>query len=371
MELENELKSKLSSIKSIDLEAKESARVYVDSLIKPPGSLGKLESIAVQISGITGQVHNDIDRKRIIVLCADNGVTSEGISSAPITVTASQAVNMTKRITGMSSMANHFGVDVEVVDMGIMTDYNCDEILDRKIRKGTGNIVVERAMTRDETIKAILTGIELAQMAKSEAFDILGVGEMGIGNTTTSAAVLSAITAVEPAILVGRGGGLTDKAFNDKKDVVKKAVRRFIDDETSPDKTDVIEILSQLGGLDIAAMCGVFLGASINRIPVVVDGYISVVAALCACKLDERVKEYLFPSHLSEEPGYNIAASEIGFEPWLCLDMRLGEGSGCVIAFQVIESSLAMMNNMATFEGGGINDDYLEDIRKQERLRKC
>ena len=365
MDLELELKEKIAEIESVYSDKRIEASEYIDSLIKPPKSLGKLEKIAISLAGITGQVKNELKKKRIIVLCADNGVTCEGVSSAPVSVTASQAVNMTKGITGMSSMARHFGIETEIVDVGISTDYDCRQILDRKIRKGTGNIAIEPALTREEVVRAILVGMECADRAALEKVDVLGVGEMGIGNTTTSAAVLAAISGALPGDVVGRGGGLTDDAFQKKISVVEKALNRFL--SSGSDKEDIINILSELGGLDIAAMCGVFLGAAKNRIPVVIDGYISVVAALCACKLNKKVSGYLFPSHESKEKGYRIAISMLDLKPWFNLDMGLGEGSGCVIAFQIMEAACAFVCNMATFEGGGICDDYLEDIRKQEK----
>ena len=365
MDLELELKEKIAEIESVYSDKRIEASEYIDSLIKPPKSLGKLEKIAISLAGITGQVKNELKKKRIIVLCADNGVTCEGVSSAPVSVTASQAVNMTKGITGMSSMARHFGIETEIVDVGISTDYDCRQIIDRKIRKGTGNIAIEPALTREEVVRAILVGMECADRAALEKVDVLGVGEMGIGNTTTSAAVLAAISGALPGDVVGRGGGLTDDAFQKKISVVEKALNRFL--SSGSDKGDIINILSELGGLDIAAMCGVFLGAAKNRIPVVIDGYISVVAALCACKLNKKVSGYLFPSHESKEKGYRIAISMLDLKPWFNLDMGLGEGSGCVIAFQIMEAACAFVCNMATFEGGGICDDYLEDIRKQEK----
>lgn len=365
MDLELELKEKIAEIENVYSDKRIETSEYIDSLIKPPKSLGKLEKIAISLAGITGKIKNRLEKKRIIVLCADNGVTCEGVSSAPVSVTASQAVNMTKGITGMSSMARHFGIETEIVDVGISTDYDCRQILDRKIRKGTGNIAIEPALEREEVVRAILVGMECADRASMDKVDVLGVGEMGIGNTTTSAAVLAAISGAMAEDVVGRGGGLTDEAFNNKISVVERAVSRFL--SSGSDKEDIINILSELGGLDIAAMCGVFLGAAKNRIPVIIDGYISVVAALCACKLNKKVSGYLFPSHESKEKGYRIAISMLDLKPWFNLDMGLGEGSGCVIAFQIMEAACAFVCNMATFEGGGICDDYLEDIRKQEK----
>ena len=359
--MNEKLESFLKNVKPADDAAMAEAFRYLETLAKPPGSLGKLEEAACRFAGITGKLHNHTEKKRIIVLCADNGVTAHGVSSAPVSVTAAQAVNMTKNLTGMSSMAHAFGQEVQVVDVGIATDYICDKILNRNIRKGTGDILREPAMTEQEVYDAILTGISLAQMASMDAVNLIGVGEMGIGNTTTSSAVLGALIGMNAEEVTGRGGGLTDKAFEIKKNVIDRALAFH---KLREDQSDVIKILSCVGGLDIAAMCGVYIGAAFYRIPAVIDGFISIVAALCAVRLCPAVRDYLFPSHLSEEKGYLIAAKALDLEPWLALDMRLGEGSGCVIAFCVIEAACAMINGMGSFATNGIYDGYLEDIRK-------
>ncbi|WP_034462073.1 nicotinate-nucleotide--dimethylbenzimidazole phosphoribosyltransferase [Butyrivibrio sp. AE3003] len=371
------IKKYIEGVGRADADAKIRAREYDDALIKPPRSLGKLEDIAVKLAGITGHVKNRIGCKKILVFCADNGVTAEGVASAPVSVTASQAVNMTSGITGMSALAKNFGAEVVVVDVGVATEFPLTfdgkkaPIIDKKIRKGTGNIVCEPAMSMDECLCAILTGIEIAvgndDGAEPGYIDLVGIGEMGIGNTTTSAAVLSAITGVCSDGLTGRGAGISDEAYDNKKKVINKAlslhgltdaVDKYVDDFGA-----VTDILSKVGGLDIAAMCGAFIGAAYSGKGAVIDGYISAVAALLAVKLCPAVSDYLFPSHVSTEPGYMLAIKELGLRPYLDLNMGLGEGSGCVLAFGVIEGACAMMNDMATFEGGGIDDSYLEGIR--------
>ena len=385
------IKNYIEGVGSADVSAKNRAKEYDDALIKPPRSLGKLEDIAVKLSGITGAVKNKVGSKKILVFCADNGVTDEGVASAPITVTASQAVNMTSGITGMSALARNFGVEVVVVDVGVATEFPLTfdgkkaSIIDRKIRKGTGNIVCEPAMSKDECLCAILTGIEIAvgkeddveigtsgnahvESNLTQAFiDLVGIGEMGIGNTTTSAAVLSAITGVDSNDLTGRGAGICDEAYDNKKKVIKEALSLHgladLSGKYADDFDAVTDVLSKVGGLDIASMCGAFIGAAYAGKGAVIDGYISAVAALLAVKLCPAVSDYLFPSHVSTEPGYMLAIKELGLSPYLDLNMGLGEGSGCVLAFGVIEGACAMMNNMATFEGGGIDDSYLEGIR--------
>lgn len=349
-----------NSIKPLDAQAIKLAKERQAKLAKPPGSLGKLEDISIQLAGISGKVKNSAEKCRIIVLCADNGVIEEGVSSAPRSVTMAQAVNMTKRLTGMSAMAKYFGNEVVVADLGIADDYDCPEILNRKLMPGTRNFYKEDAMDRETAEKAILIGYELAEDAKESGCDVIGVGEMGIGNTSSSSAVLSVLTGLSIEQVTGRGGGLTDQAFIHKKEVLEQSIA-----SRKPDKDDVIDVLSKVGGLDIAAMCGVFLGAAAFRIPVVIDGFISVVAALCAARIAPLAKEYMLPSHESYEPGYAAAIKELGLQPWLALGMRLGEGSGCPIAFEVIKAACAAMNSMALFgEESVIDDGYLDEIRK-------
>lgn len=356
---EQELKT--LPIAPADNAAMEKARQRQAELAKPPGSLGKLEDYSIRLAGITGNVKNEIEKCRVIVLAADNGVTAEGVSSAPTSVTLSQVINMTRHITGMSSLAYYFGNEVVVADLGIDTDRKIPGVLDRKIRRSTGNIAKERAMTRQQVLDAMAVGLDLAADAAKDGVNAVGVGEMGIGNTTTSSAVLSALTGATPESVTGRGGGLTDQAFAVKKQVITQALALH-----HPDREDVVDVLSAVGGLDLAAMTGVFLGCALQRIPAVVDGFISIVAALCACRLNPNVKDYLFLSHASYEIGYRLAAEELGLEPCLLLDMRLGEGSGCPIAFQILKAACAVMNGMGTFAEAAIQDDYLEPIRAQD-----
>ncbi len=361
MNYEELLREELKHIIPADADAMARAAVYQGTLAKPPGSLGELENIYIRLCGITGKLRPAYAPCRIVVLCADNGVVEEGVSVTPRSVTAAQAVNMTRHRTGMSALAHHFGDQVQVVDVGITDEYHCPEIVNRKIMPGTRNLAHEPAMTREETARAIWTGIELARQAKDEGVAVLGVGEMGIGNTTTSAAVLAALTELPVEAVTGRGGGMTDAGFLRKKQVITRALALH-----RPDKDDVLDVLSKVGGLDMAAMCGVFLGAGRYRLPAVIDGFISVVAALCAHRLCPAVGDYLFASHLSREVGYAAAIRELGLAPWLHLGMRLGEGSGCPIAFRVMEAACAVADGMATFEGAAIDDSYLDEIRGKD-----
>ena len=363
VQLEEKIERILQNVKPLDRTAMDAAAKHQSRLAKPPGSLGKLEDISIRFAGITGNLYNAINHSRIIVFCADNGVVDEGVSCAPQTVTAAQAVNMTKGLTGMSAMARYFGCELVVVDVGIKTSYRCAAVRDCNIAKGTKNLAEEPAMTREETVRAILTGTGIASEAAQDGMDVIGIGEMGIGNTTTSSAVLAALTGLQVETVTGRGGGVTDEGYKKKKEVIENALKLH-----EPDAGDPIDVLSKVGGLDLAAMCGAFIGAAACRMPVVIDGYISIVAALCAARLCPDAAGYFFPSHCSYEIGYNAAAKELGFDPWLDLDMRLGEGSGCPLAFEVISAACAVMNGMATFEGASINDSYLDEIRKKDNF---
>ncbi|MBR0136188.1 MAG: nicotinate-nucleotide--dimethylbenzimidazole phosphoribosyltransferase [Clostridia bacterium] len=353
-----ELLSFINGITGADENAVKAALIRQASLAKPPRSLGKLEDISVRFAGVTGKVINDPKNCRVIVFAADNGVVEEGVALTPQSVTLSQAVNMTEHKTGMSSLAKYFGDSVQVVDVGINCGKTPEGLVDRKINKGTLNIRKGPAMTRGEALAAIKAGIDAAEDARRDGIDIVGVGEMGIGNTTTSAAVISVLTGTDPSLVTGRGSGLTDEAYELKKRVIMDAIS-----VNAPDPNDIIGVLSSVGGFDLCAMTGAFLGCAKNRIPAVVDGVISIAAALCAVRLCPAVKDHLFLSHVSTEPGYSAAAKELGLSPYLMLEMRLGEGSGCPIAFEIIKAACAVMRCMATFEEASINDGYLDSIR--------
>ena len=355
-----ELDSLLEKIKAPDQAAMDAARAYQATLAKPPESLGRLEALSIQLAGITGKIHNWMERTHLLIFAADNGVVEEGVSSAPQSVTLQQTINLTRAKTGASTLCRHFGVGITVCDVGVNAEIHDKAVLNRKIAYGTNNIAKMPAMTREQTITAILTGAGVAIHTEADA---LGVGEMGIGNTTTSAAVLSALLDVPPEQVTGRGGGITDEAFQRKKEVIRRAI-----ETNRPDKTDVIDVLSKVGGLDIAAMCGAFLGAAATRRPVVIDGFISAVAALCAVRLKPEARHYLVPSHASFEIGYTLAMQAMDLQPMLLLGMRLGEGSGCPLAFQVLDAACAIINEMATFQQAGIDDGYLEEIRQGDKF---
>ena len=347
-------------IEPLDETAMTAARERQAQLAKPPGSLGRLEELSIQLAGITGKVHNRIERKHLLVFAADNGVVAEGVSSAPQSVTLMQTINLTRHKTGASTLCKHFGCGITVCDVGVNAEIREPKVLNRKIAFGTGNILHGPAMTRQQCIKAIQTGFALAQETDA---DVIGIGEMGIGNTTTSSAVLSVLLEADVEAVTGRGGGITNQSFLRKKQVIKDAIAI-----NQPNKTDVIDVLAKVGGFDIAAMCGAFLGCAEKRCPVVIDGFISAVAALCAYKLCPEAVGYFIPSHASYEIGYRLAMDAMGLQPIFLLGMRLGEGSGCPLAFEVLSAACSIINDMATFDQAGIDDGYLDEIRQGDKF---
>lgn len=352
------LNKTLKGIKPIDELAEKEAVRYLDSLAKPIGSLGSLEELAAQIAGITGKINNSFDKKCTIVMAADNGIHEEGVSACPQEITAIQTINMTKGITGICVLSKHADAEVIIVDIGVKGNLEAAGIINKKISHGTKNITKEPAMTREQAIKAVEIGIELVGELVSKGYNLFGTGEMGICNTSTSSAVLMALSGISAEQAVGKGSGLTDADYAKKKRIIERAL-----EINNPDKNDTLDVLSKVGGYDIAGMAGCFLGAAYYRVPIVIDGFISMVAALTAYKLNPLVKDYMIASHHSEEPGYKHGISILKLEPMLNLHMRLGEGTGCPLAFNIIEASQAVIKNMATFEQAAINDDYLVDIR--------
>ena len=354
--MQKELDALVRAVAPLDRSAMTAAEEYQARLAKPPGSLGRLEEISIQLAGITGRVHNALNKKQLLVFAADNGVVAEGVSSAPQSVTKQQTINLMRGKTGAAVLAKHFGCGLTVCDVGVNADIYESTVLNRKIAYGTQNICTGPAMTREQTLQAILTGAEIARTVDA---DVIGVGEMGIGNTTTSSAVLAVLLGADVEAVTGRGGGITEESFRKKKTVIRTAI-----EVNRPGRDDVVGVLSKVGGFDICAMVGAFLGAAYYKLPAVIDGYISAVAALAAVRLAPKAAGYLFGSHLSKEQGYLIAMDALGIRPFFDLGMRLGEGSGCPISFKIIETACATMNGMATFAEGAIDADYLEEGKK-------
>ena len=358
--MQKELDALVREVLPLDRGAMTAAEEYQARLAKPPGSLGRLEELSIQLAGITGRVHNALNKKQLLVFAADNGVVAEGVSSAPQSVTKQQTINLMRGKTGAAVLAKHFGCGLTVCDVGVNADIYESAVLNRKIAYGTQNICTGPAMTREQALQAILTG---AAVAENVDADVIGVGEMGIGNTTTSSAVLAVLLGADVEAVTGRGGGITEESFRKKKAVIRTAI-----EVNRPDRDDVVGVLSKVGGFDLAAMCGAFLGAAAARRPAVIDGLISAAAALCAVRLCPNVRGYLVPSHASFEIGYRLAMEAMDLRPLFDLGMRLGEGSGCPLAFQVLDAACAVINDMATFDEAGINDDYLDEIRRGDQF---
>lgn len=358
--MQEKIEALVRAVQPLDQKAMLAAEAHQARLAKPPGSLGRLEELSVQLAGITGKVHNELPRKQLLIFAADNGVVAEGVSSAPQSVTMQQTINLTRGKTGAALLAKRFGCGLTVCDVGVNADICESAVLNRKISYGTQNICAGPAMTREQALQAILTGAAVAENVDADA---VGIGEMGIGNTTTSSAVLAVLLGADVDKVTGRGGGITEESFRKKKAVIRTAIA-----VNRPNRDDVIDVLAKVGGFDLAAMCGAFLGAAASRRAAVIDGFISAVAALCAVRLCPLVHGYLIPSHASFEIGYRLAIEELALRPLFDLGMRLGEGSGCPLAFQVLDAACAVMNNMASFDEADINDDYLDEIRQGDQF---
>ena len=353
------LKSTLKEITGPNKEVMEETQIIWDGFLKPMGSLGSLEDISVKISGMTGQVRNKIDKRAIVVMAGDNGVVEEGVSACPPNFTVLLTESMLKGITGVSALGKFAKADIITVDIGLGGDVIHEDLINRKIAYGTKNFTKGPAMTYEEAVKAIEVGIEIGDKLYGDGYDILGTGELGIGNTTTSAAVLSGLTDLDVDITCGKGAGLTEEQYAGKKATIVKAINL-----NKPNKDDAIDVIAKVGGFDIAGMCGLYLSAAKNKRPIVVDGFISSAAALCAVRIEPLVRDYLIPSHLSDEPGAKYLMKELKLKPMLNMGMRLGEGTGCPLAFGIIEASLYTLDNMGTYEDGSMSSETLVDIRE-------
>lgn len=338
---------RIHSITPLNSQAMKNAQALQNSLIKPVGSLGELEQISIKLAGITGQVHNKISRKIIFLFGSDHGIYNEGISSAPQDFTRKlmQAYAI-KQNAGINILSRQAGAELKIYDLGVKNLELHENIITRKfLPEGTRNFLHERSMSLETAEKVITFGIDLVMKAKSDGVNLIGTGEVGMANTTPACACIMAALNSRDVNLVGRGAGLNDEDFTRKKKVILEALNFH-----AKNLTDPVNILSCVGGLDIAAMTGVFLGGAIYHVPVIIDGVISIAGALLAYQLQPSVREYFFASHESLEPAYNYAANFMNITPSLKLSMRLGEGTGCAIFMQIIEDAIAIINQMGTFD---------------------
>lgn len=319
-----------------------------DSVAKPLNGLGKLEEITAKIGSINGTVYPDISKRALVIMCADNGIVKEGISQSGQEVTRSVAEWMGRRKSSVCIMAEKAGVDIIPVDIGINTENTPEGVLDRKIRRGTGSFVEESAMTSEELDRAIETGMEIVRECKEQGYKILATGEMGIGNTTTSAAVCAALLNVPVEEVTGRGAGLCDEGYVHKVSVIKQGISKHglcalqTDKESRQSEMSVKHILSSVGGLDIAGLAGVFTGGAVYGVPVITDGFISAVAALCAERMLPGASRFMICSHIGREPGMKYVLDELGLDPVICADLALGEGTGAVMLFPLIDMALSL-----------------------------
>lgn len=337
-------------IKTLDANAMKAARVRQDSLTKPKRSLGILEDISIKIAGITGKPSPIIKDKVIVTMAGDHGVVRECVTAYPQEVTQQMVLNFVSGGAGINVIANQIGARVIVVDMGVVADIRSPAIVNKKINYGTKNMVKSPAMTKEEAIKSIEAGIELVENELKEGMDIVATGDMGIGNTTPSSAVVAAITGKPVAKVTGRGTGIDDKIFENKIKIIQKAL-----DLNRPNPNDPIDVLAKVGGFEIGGIAGVILGCAANRIPVVIDGFISGASALIATAIAPQSKDYIIAGHCSMEPGHKIALDYMGLKPLLNLDMRLGEGTGAALGIFIVETACRILSDMATFDEAGVS----------------
>ena len=342
----NSLFKLINNIKAINNENIEKAQRELDRKMKPKNSLGILEDICKKLAGIYTYPLKKLNKKCHIVVAADNGVIEEGVSSCPIEYTPIVSEAMLNQIACIGIFTKTLGIDLNVVDIGMKNDIKKDypNLIHKKIKRGTNNFVKEKAMTIDECLNAIYIGIDLIN-EKSQDYDIFSNGEMGIANTTTSSALLYSITRKNIDDVVGRGGGLSDEGLNKKKKIIVEACKKY-----NTFEMDAVEMLASVGGFDLACMVGMYIGVALNRKLMLVDGFISSVAALLACNLNKDIQDYLLFTHKSEEPGVNIILDYLKEKTFLNMNMRLGEGTGAVLAYPIIDCAVEMINTMKTPE---------------------
>ncbi len=351
--MEEKLRKILNNITEIDKKTIEFSKKHWLAVTKPLFSLGKLETVITQIAAIRGQDNFSLNKKALIIMCADNGVVAERVTQSKQHMTAVVSSNFLSGDTSVCYMAKRAGCDIYPVDIGIAEDVPglTDKAI--KIAYGTRNMAQEPAMTREETIRAILLGIEKVKELKNKGYDIIATGEMGIGNTTTSSAVTAVLLNKPAEEVTGRGAGLTSEGLQRKIDVIKKAVETL-----KPDKNDPIDVLSKVGGLDIAGLAGVFLGGAVYHIPIVIDGFISAISAIAACRICPVARDYVLASHVSKEPAARMLLDELKLSPMVTADMCCGEGTGAMTLFPLLDMALDVYQNLATWDNWNGDETY-------------
>lgn len=343
----------IKTIKTLDKSFFEKAQERLDSLTKPRGSLGRLEEIAAQVVAIREDLSPKLDNKVIFTFAGDHGVTEEGVSAFPKEVTPQMVFNFLNGGAGINVLARQAGAEVAVVDIGV--DFEFEEakgLIQRKVIKGTRNMAKGPAMTREEAEKCITVGIELANEFADKGYNLFGTGEMGIGNTTPSSAIITVFSGMSAKAVTGRGTGINDEALDNKSKVIEKAI-----DLNKPDPKDAIDVLAKVGGAEIAGIAGLCLGAAKRRIPVLIDGFISTAGALIAYEIEPKVREYMISAHKSVEAGQKAMLERMGLRPILDLDFRLGEGTGAAMGMSIVESAIRIYNEMATFAEASVSEE--------------
>jgi nicotinate-nucleotide--dimethylbenzimidazole phosphoribosyltransferase len=342
----------LSGIQSPDRTLLTRAQARLDRLTKPLGSLGRLEELAAQYVMISGELKPAVPRGVIFTFAADHGVASEGVSAYPREVTPQMVLNFLRGGAGVNVLARHAGADVRIVDIGVAHEFgSVPGLIQKKLLHGTRNFLSESAMTREEAQQAIMVGVDLAMHAAQEGVGVIGTGDMGIGNTTPSAAITAVMTGWPVADVTGRGTGIDDEAHARKVSVIQRGLAFH-----RPDRADPIDVLAKVGGLEIGGLAGLILGAARSKLPVVLDGFIAGAAALIAVGLQPRCREYMIASHRSVEQGHHVILSHLGMKPLLDLELRLGEGTGACLGMSLLCAAIKLYMEMATFDEAGVSD---------------
>lgn len=335
-----------------DEAAAAAARARQDTLTKPPGSLGRLEALSIQLAGVARQAQPVIKDKAIITMAGDHGVVAEGVSAFPQEVTPQMVINFLHGGAAINVLARHVGARVVIVDMGVAGDLpDHPDLVVKKVAPGTENMAKGPAMTREQAEQAIRAGVEVVEAEIARGLDIVGTGEMGIGNTTPSAAICAVLTGETPAVICGRGTGVDDSGLQRKVDAVERAIA-----VNQPDPADGLDVLAKVGGYEIGGLAGVILGAAANGIPVMVDGFISTAAAMIAVAIEPGVRPYLIAAHRSKERGHGIMLEWLQLDPLLDFDLRLGEGTGAALGISLAEAACRVLSEMATFGEAGVSE---------------
>ncbi len=350
MQQEQRLMGVLHSVRPLNRDVMDQIQVRLDNLTKPAGSLGKLEEIVKQLGGITGNPLPAVEQKAVLVMAGDHGVVAEGVSAFPQEVTPQMVYNFLNGGAGINVLSRQAGAKVVCTDVGVAADLSHPNLISRKIARGTANMASGPAMTREQAVSAILVGVEVAEEQINLGANLLATGDMGIGNTTPSSAIVAVLTGKPVEEVVGRGTGIDDPGLARKIKVIQQALAL-----NQPNPEDALDVLAKVGGLEIGALCGAVLGAASKGVPIIIDGFISTAAATVAAALQPLAINYMIPSHSSQEPGHIHALAYLGLEPMLNLNLRLGEGTGAALAFHLVEAATRILREMATFAQAGVS----------------